>query len=81
MEKWQEWEELLEWLKEDAKQYKDVQEWRLAQEEYHKALAPGREEKGGMQKAREVKKAGDKNSHTLHLMTVHASKGLEFDYV
>ncbi len=65
-EEWCEWEELLDWLTNDAAKYKSVQEWFDAQEQYGKKL--------------EQEKKDIQNSN-LYLMTVHASKGLEFDKV
>ncbi len=66
-EQWKEWEELLDWLSTDAANYKTVEEWIEAQERYTKAL-----------------KQQNKVSNTaadIALMTVHGSKGLEFDKV
>lgn len=40
-DKWQEWQEMLEWLRGDAAQYTDLKEWLAAQEAYAKALAQG----------------------------------------
>lgn len=38
---WQEWQEMLEWLKGDAAQYSCLKEWKAAQEAYGRALAQG----------------------------------------
>lgn len=69
----EEWLDILEYLREDAKGYDTVEEW----------------EKG--QKSGEVKQSSKQtgnanaqstaNESPIHLMTVHASKGLEFDSV
>lgn len=63
-EQLEEWMELLEWLKADAKQYDNVKEWLEAQQQYE-----GKPETGMTKKS------------SIQLMTVHASKGLEFDKV
>lgn len=65
-EKWQEWQEVLEWLCEESKNYGNAAAWEEAQREYEKTLREAGEERGGQR---------------IQLMTVHASKGLEFDYV
>lgn len=69
-EKLTEWGELLEWLKEDAGRFSDVREWRRAQEEYtqkmqEKSVSPRQETEEG----------------AIRLMSIHGSKGLEFDRV
>lgn len=80
-EKWQEWQELLEWLKEDAGHFRDVREWRRFQEEYGKSL-----ERSGMQAGQPPWKqngsTGEKGAkRAVQLLTVHGAKGLEFDNV
>ena len=63
-EKQAQWQEILEWICEDAKGYEDLKEWRSAQEKYENTLQEKRE-----------------GEQQIRLMTVHASKGLEFDHV
>lgn len=63
----QEWQELLEWLKEDAAQYDSLKGWREAREEYGRALESG------------TGRGPDRTA--VQLMTVHSAKGLEFDRV
>ncbi len=65
---WQEWEELLSWLSMDAAGYETISEWLVAQENYKNALEQTKQEQGEQRAA-------------ISLMTVHASKGLEFDKV
>ena len=65
----QEWEELLHWLGSDAAQYKTMQEWVEAQEQYTNLLE------------QDKRKALPAEEPLISLMTVHASKGLEFDTV
>lgn len=69
-EKWLEWQELLEWLKEDAGRFERAEDWLAAQEEYNESL-------------RQEQKPEDNSSHqdAVWLMTVHGAKGLEFDHV
>jgi len=64
---WKEWEEMLEWLSTDALNYSTVKDWLEAQEQY----------------TRKLKQRGPDvlPSTGIFLMTVHASKGLEFDSV
>ena len=70
VEKWLEWQEMLEWVKGDAGRFERVEDWLAAQEEYNETL----------------KKAGKQadapaSREAVWLMTVHGSKGLEFDHV
>lgn len=62
-----EWNEILDFLKEDAGQFTSVEIWKEAQDQYLDKL--NREKKGENEEA------------TIRLMTVHAAKGLEFDTV
>lgn len=69
----QEWLEMMDWLGMDSANYNTVQEWLDAQRLYTQLLA----EKG-------KKESASEEPHPLpeiSLMTVHASKGLEFDRV
>ena len=67
-ERWQEWEELLNWITMDATRYKTISEWFEAQENYTENLF-------------KKKQSQDEKLPVISLMTVHASKGLEFDKV
>lgn len=69
-EKLTEWSELLEWLKEDAGNFPDVREWRRAQEEYTQKM----QEKG-------ISPRQGTEEGSIRLMSIHGSKGLEFDRV
>lgn len=75
-DKWQTWQELLEWFKGDAAQYERLDAWTEAQRAYTDALLDG---EGKVEKIcyGQRKDAGT----PVQLMTVHASKGLEFDRV
>lgn len=69
-----EWEEIVDELREDAAAYDTVDKWFAHIEEYGRQL----EEK------RQHADAGDKDKedeHGVALMTMHGSKGLEFDVV
>lgn len=67
--------EFLDWLSADAKQYNTVKEWQRAQAEYSEML----HRKRGLAERREMENAPQEAG--LQLMTIHASKGLEFDHV
>lgn len=60
----EEWGKILEWLKEEAKNYNSLEEWLQEQTEYRERI----QHSGG-------------GTEMVQLMTVHASKGLEFDTV
>ncbi|MCI8528070.1 MAG: ATP-dependent helicase [Lachnospiraceae bacterium] len=84
----QEWQEILEWLKEDAARFTGWEEWKLFQEEYTKALKQGGswtgQASGGKRKQAEGREKSVCENHgknSVHLLTVHGSKGLEFDKV
>lgn len=74
-EKWQEWQTLLEWLKCDAASYSTASEWREAQRLYGEQLERERDLRSG------GREAAHEEEFAVQLMTVHASKGLEFDQV
>jgi len=77
-EKWQEWQEILEWLKEDAGKHKGLKEWMTFQEEYSR----GMEQKEGIgERKAGAASAGEGEELPLQLLTVHGAKGLEFDRV
>ncbi|MCM1325570.1 MAG: ATP-dependent helicase [Bacteroidales bacterium] len=67
-EKWQEYQEILEWLGAESKECTTLSEWLDAKETYEKSL-------------RKMPEQPSSEQIKIHLMTVHASKGLEFDHV
>lgn len=64
----EEWTQILEWLKEEAKGYDCLADWMEAQKAYETKMS----DKTGNDK---------ETAKKVQLMTVHASKGLEFDKV
>lgn len=76
-EKWQEWEQITEWLQRDAGNYFSVQDWQEAQWLYQEKM----EQEG--KRNHYVRNTGKKQEEDFYvqLMTVHASKGLEFEAV
>lgn len=79
-ERLEEWKQILEWVKEEAKHYESLKAWQEAQELYLEQLRKQNElsenQENSLRNSREGEAGG-----TIHLMTVHASKGLEFDRV
>ncbi len=77
-EQLEEWLELLDFLKQEAKEYCNLEEWVSAQKKTEQRLGKigGRNGYGEKVASSEVRQ----EPH-IHLMTVHASKGLEFDRV
>lgn len=75
-EKWEEWMEILEFILSESKNYEDLEKWKQAQSEYEKKLR-------SRENTSEKRESGIKNKTKgmVRLMTVHASKGLEFDEV
>lgn len=97
-EKWDEWREILEWLRADAARFSNLREWKEVQElhamELERGKAGSRPDmgkskkdvgRGGGQSDRQPSRATveetDKAGPRIRLMTVHGSKGLEFDTV
>ena len=82
-EKWLEWHEMLEWVKADAERFENVEDWLMFQEEYNESLKQkGAQEKKEQQSQSPQNQAGHhQGKEELYLMTVHGSKGLEFDHV
>lgn len=69
-EKLEAWMELLEWLKEEAGRFSDIREWRRAQEEYTQKM-----------QEKEISPRQETEEGAIRLMSIHGSKGLEFDRV
>lgn len=69
------WEEIAEEIKEDASGYDTVQEWLAHIEEYGRQLEERQRRANGRNSADKQKENG------ISLMTMHASKGLEYEIV
>lgn len=67
-EKYEEWQEILDWLGEDAAGYESLEAWQEAQ-------------KSHTQKDYSEGKRQEAQTSAIQLMTVHGAKGLEFDRV
>lgn len=67
LEKQKEWMELLDWLSSDARQYRTWEEWLQYQESFREQI--------------ESTNTSQTITNGVHLMTAHASKGLEFHQV
>lgn len=74
-EKSEEWLTILEWITEDAGHYNNLSQWQEAQYGYKEMLKKNNQ---SLQKQRTEDK---ENQGKVRLLTVHASKGLEFDHV
>ena len=68
--------EILDWLSEDAKNYQTLEEWQDSQRKYAEML----EENKTLREQTNYEYEQSERP-VIHLMTVHASKGLEFDHV
>ncbi len=84
-EKWLEWQEVLEWIKEDAVHFPDVRAWKAFQEEYARSPEQSKtgrvwDNRGRFGQGRDSQGFG-RESQPVRLMTVHGAKGLEFDRV
>ncbi|MCM1118994.1 MAG: ATP-dependent helicase [bacterium] len=62
------WLEILDWLEEEGKEYRDFAEWESYQKRYSRQLAQQKILRKEQQKG-------------IHLLTMHAAKGLEYDKV
>ncbi|MCM1025169.1 MAG: ATP-dependent helicase [Roseburia sp.] len=68
-ELWEEWQELLDWLKSDAASFESAEDWLEMQKSYTAELE------------RQPPAAKEEKEGGIRLLTAHASKGLEFDRV
>ena len=76
-EELEEWMEILDFITEEAGQYKTLWEWQEAQVAYKEQLQKTRDYTSG----RTGSGQEEKEDCGIRLLTVHASKGLEFDHV
>ena len=82
-EKWSEWQEMLEWVKADAEKFGNLDSWLAFQEEYNESLKQEgtRGKRAQYDQGQQNQSRKDQCQEAVHLMTVHGSKGLEFDHV
>ena len=106
-EKWEEWREIMEWLKTDASRFSNLREWKEVQELHALELERGKtgsrpgtgrdiqrgtgkdnqrcagknDQRGGRQVDNLTGEGAHESDARIRLMTVHGSKGLEFDTV
>ncbi|MCM1044402.1 MAG: ATP-dependent helicase [Candidatus Gastranaerophilales bacterium] len=77
----QEWEEICEWAKREAKQYPDLKSWMEAAKTYRETLLQMRGENLPRTGGGERGEGNGDDAGRVQLLTVHASKGLEYDRV
>lgn len=81
----EEYKAVLDFMSDDAAEYSTLEDWLLFQEEYRKDFKEGRDKKdtakGKTKTAINAGKTQTVRTAIPELMTVHASKGLEFDTV
>lgn len=80
-QKMTEWLEFLELLCQEARQFHDYKEWFQHQELFKEELKTVQERNGLLAKKGERNISEKKEEGRVRLMTVHGSKGLEFDNV
>lgn len=73
---WEEWQEILDWLKWDAAGYRSTEEWIR-----HLQESPLKEGKKPYLETETEENPLKKKEATIKLMTVHGAKGLEFERV
>lgn len=78
-QEWEEWREMLDWLTEEAASFLDVESWMTFQRDESSVSCGGSKISGGSDGYRALSE--DSAGNCVQLMTVHASKGLEFDRV
>ena len=78
----EEWQDILDFVKGEAREYDSLQEWMLAQKQYAEQLKQGAvQRKNHKDGGNMAETSAMRHNARIHLMTVHASKGLEFDKV
>lgn len=85
--KFEEWVEVLDWLEHDAEMYSTLYDWIEAQKSYQEKLESSKKNGECIKSLKsrhnelQVNKQQEECKLKICLMTVHASKGLEFDEV
>jgi len=83
-DRWEEWREMLEWVKLDAGRASGLGMWKEEQEAFANNLEQGEEvqmKRNGQRDKEDSVKGRPLSDGAIRLMTVHASKGLEFHRV
>ncbi len=74
------WLEVLDWLEEDCRGYDNFKNWEQSQEQAT-ARFTGADNSGNAQNSKNIQNHAAAKREGLHILTMHAAKGLEYDRV